>query len=95
MEQVLSEMFEQARKLVVETDRRLAEENDRLREKEREARLLELSTQIEAAFDLPARKSSNSIRGWMCRTENRQWSLSCAACGRFSSCRRSLKGVGS
>jgi hypothetical protein len=33
MEPVLLEMFEQARKLVVDTDRRLAEENDRIRER--------------------------------------------------------------
>ena len=56
MEQVLLEMFEQARKLVVETDRRLAEENDRIREKEREAKLLELSAQIEAAFDFTSKE---------------------------------------
>ncbi len=56
MEQVLSEMFEQARKLVVETDRRLAEENDRIREKERESKLLELSAQIEAAFDFTSKE---------------------------------------
>ena len=56
MEQVLLEMFEQARKLVVETDRRLAEENDRVREKEREARLLELSAQIEASFDFTSKE---------------------------------------
>lgn len=56
MEQVLLEMFEQARKLVVETDRRLAEENDRIREKEREARMLELSAQIEAAFDFTSKE---------------------------------------
>jgi hypothetical protein len=56
MEQVLLEMFEQARKLVVETDRRLAEENDRIQEKEREARLLELSSQIEAAFDFTSKE---------------------------------------
>ncbi len=56
MEQVLLEMFEQARKLVVETDRRLAEENDRIREKEREAKLLELSTLIEAAFDFTSKE---------------------------------------
>ena len=37
MEQVLLEMFDQARKLVVETDRKLAEENDRIRERERES----------------------------------------------------------
>jgi hypothetical protein len=56
MEQALVEMFEQARKLVVETDRRLAEEADRIREKEREAKLLELSSQIEAAFDFTSKE---------------------------------------
>jgi hypothetical protein len=56
MEQLLLEMFEQARKLVVETDRRLAEEADRLQEKEREAKLLELSTQVEAAFDFTSKE---------------------------------------
>src|SRR5258708_1164890 len=56
MEQILLEMFEQARKLVVDTDRKLAEENDRIREKEREVKLLELSTQIEAAFDFTSKE---------------------------------------
>lgn len=56
MEQPLLEMFEQARKLVVETDRRLAEEADRIQEKEREAKLLELSTQVEAAFDFTSKE---------------------------------------
>ena len=56
MEPVLLEMFEQARKLVVETDRRLAEENDRVREKEREAKMLELSAQIEGAFDFTSKE---------------------------------------
>jgi hypothetical protein len=56
MEQALLEMFEHARKLVVETDRRLAEEADRIREKERELKLLELSTQIEAAFDFTSKE---------------------------------------
>src|ERR1700742_4295061 len=56
MEQILLEMFEHARKLVVETDRRLAEEADRIREKEREGKLLELSTQIEAAFDFTSKE---------------------------------------
>jgi hypothetical protein len=56
MEQALLEMFEQARKLVVETDRRLAEEADRIREKERESKLLELSTLIEAAFDFTSKE---------------------------------------
>jgi hypothetical protein len=56
MEPVLLEMFEHARKLVVDTDRRLAEENDRIREKEREAKLLELSHLIEAAFDFTSKE---------------------------------------
>ncbi len=56
MEQVLLEMFEQARKLVVENDRRLAEENDRIQEKQREAKLLELAARIEAAFDFTSKE---------------------------------------
>ena len=56
MEQILLDMFEHARKLVVETDRRLAEENDRIREKEREGKLLELSARIEAAFDFTSKE---------------------------------------
>jgi hypothetical protein len=56
MEQILLDMFEQARKLVVETDRRLAEETDRIMQKEREAKLLELSAQIEAAFDFTSKE---------------------------------------
>jgi hypothetical protein len=56
MEQTLIEMFEQARKLVVEVDRRLAEERDRILAKEREARLLELSSSIEAAFDFTSKE---------------------------------------
>ena len=56
MEQVLLDMFEQARKLVVDTDRRLAEELDRILEKEREAKLLELSSLIESAFDFTSKE---------------------------------------
>jgi hypothetical protein len=56
MEQILLDMFEQARKLVVETDRRLAEENDRVREREREGKLLELSARIDAAFDFTSKE---------------------------------------
>jgi hypothetical protein len=56
MEQALLEMFEQARLLVVETDRKLAEEADRIREKEREGKLLELSAQVEAAFDFTSKE---------------------------------------
>src|SRR6201992_149123 len=56
MDLALSEVFEQPRKLVVETDRRLAEEADRIREKERGAKLQELSAQIEAAFDFTSKE---------------------------------------
>ena len=56
MEQVLLDMFEQARKLVVDTDRRLAEERDRMMEREREAKLLELSSLIESAFDFTSKE---------------------------------------
>lgn len=56
MEPVLLEMFEQARKLVMETDRRLAEEHDRLMEKERESKLLELSALVESAFDFTSKE---------------------------------------
>jgi hypothetical protein len=52
----LAEVFEQARKLVIETDRRLAEEADRVREKERGAKLLEIAAQIEAAFDFTSKE---------------------------------------
>jgi hypothetical protein len=56
MEHALVEMFEQARKLVTETDRRLLEEADRIREKEREAKLLELSALVESAFDFTSKE---------------------------------------
>jgi hypothetical protein len=56
MEQALFEMFEQARKLVTETDRRLSEEADRIREKDREVKLLELSTQVDSAFDFTSKE---------------------------------------
>ena len=79
MEQVLLEMFEQARKLVVETDRRLAEENDRLQEKEREGKLWSFPPELKLHLTLPARKSWNSILGWMCRTANPPWNLLYAA----------------
>jgi len=62
MEQVFDGMFEQARKLVVENDRRIAEENDRIQEKQREAKLVELAARIEAAFDFTARKSGTRSR---------------------------------
>jgi hypothetical protein len=56
MEQMLVDMFEQARKLVTEADRKLAEEEQRRHEKEREAKLMELSGRVEAAFDFTSKE---------------------------------------
>ena len=90
MEPVLLEMFEQARKLVVETDRRLAEENDRIREKEREAKLVELSHLIEASFDFTSKEKLELDPRLDLQDGNPQWNLLCAVCGRFSLCRPKL-----
>jgi hypothetical protein len=43
MEPMLADMFDQARNLVEETDRKLAEEEERQRTKDREAKLMELA----------------------------------------------------
>ena len=56
MEPVLADMFEQARKLVTEADRKLAEEEERQREKERETNLMELAGRVEAAFDFTSKE---------------------------------------
>ena len=56
MEPQLADMFEQARKLVAEADRKLAEEDERRREKEREAILLDLSSRVDAAFDFTSKE---------------------------------------
>jgi hypothetical protein len=56
MEPMLIEMFEQARKLVTDADRKLAEEEQRRHEKEREAKLMELSGRVEAAFDFTSKE---------------------------------------
>ena len=93
MEQILLEMFEQARKLVVETDRRLAEGNDRIREKEREAKLLELSSQIEAAFDFTSKEKLELDPRLDIQEGSLRWNLSCEVSGRFSCCRRSQRGL--
>jgi hypothetical protein len=56
MEQMLAEMFDQARKLVAEADRKLAEEEERRQEKEREAILMELAGRVESAFDFTSKE---------------------------------------
>jgi hypothetical protein len=56
MEQLLAEMFDQARKLVADADRKLAEEEERRQEKEREAILLELAGRVEASFDFTSKE---------------------------------------
>ena len=56
MDQTLIDMFDQARKVVADADRRIAEEEERLRERERESLLLELSARIEDAFDFTSKE---------------------------------------
>lgn len=56
MDQMLADMFEQARKLVSDADRRLAEEEERRQEKEREAKLIELSSRVESSFDFTSKE---------------------------------------
>jgi hypothetical protein len=56
MEPMLADMFDQARNLVEETDRKLAEEEERQRTKDREAKLMELAGRVEAAFDFTSRE---------------------------------------
>ena len=56
MEQAVAEMFDQARKLVADADRKLAEEEERQREKEREITLMELAGRVEAAFDFTSKE---------------------------------------
>ena len=56
MDQTLIEMFDQARKMVADADRRIAEEEERRRDREREKLLLEFSTRIEDAFDFTSKE---------------------------------------
>lgn len=56
MDQALLDMFDQARKMVAEADRRIAEEEERRRDRERERLLLELSARIEDAFDFTGKE---------------------------------------
>lgn len=56
MDQALMDMFDQARKVVADADRRIAEEEERRREHEREGLLLELSARVEDAFDFSSKE---------------------------------------
>ena len=56
MDQALIDVFEQARKLVADADRKIAEEEERLRALERESLLRELTARIEGAFDFTSKE---------------------------------------
>src|SRR5580698_6912221 len=56
MDQALIDVFEQARKIVAEADRKIAEEEERRRELERETLLLQLASRIEEAFDFTSKE---------------------------------------
>ena len=56
MDQTLIDIFDQARKVVTDADRRIAEEEERLRESEREVLLIELSERLDDAFDFTSKE---------------------------------------
>jgi hypothetical protein len=56
MDQALADVFEQARKVVADADRKIAEEEERRRESEREHLLQELGVRIEDAFDFTSKE---------------------------------------
>jgi hypothetical protein len=56
MDQTLVDVFEQARKVVADADRKIAEEEERRRESERERLLQELGVRIEDAFDFTSKE---------------------------------------
>lgn len=56
MDQVLMDMFDQARKVVADADRRISEEEERRRENERERLLLELGARVDDAFDFTSKE---------------------------------------
>ena len=56
MDHALIDVFEQARKVVADADRKLAEEEERRRESEREGLLRQLSACIEDAFDFTSKE---------------------------------------
>jgi len=56
MDQALVDVFEQARKLVADADRKVAEEEERRKESEREKLVLELGLRVEEAFDFTSKE---------------------------------------
>jgi hypothetical protein len=56
MDQALADVFEQARKVVADADRKIAEEEERRREIERERVLQQLGACIEDAFDFTSKE---------------------------------------
>jgi hypothetical protein len=56
MDQGLIDVFEQARKIVADADRKIAEEEERRREIEREGLLLQLAARIEDSFDFTSKE---------------------------------------
>src|ERR1700737_4944242 len=56
MDQAMVDVFEQARKLVADADRKIAEEEERRRESERESLLQQLGARIEDAFDFTSKE---------------------------------------
>jgi hypothetical protein len=56
MDQALVDVFEQARKVVADADRKVAEEEERRRDSEREGLLQQLGARIEDAFDFTSKE---------------------------------------
>ena len=56
MDQALVDVFEQARKVVADADRKIAEEEERRRQSERESLLLQLGARMEDAFDFTSKE---------------------------------------
>jgi hypothetical protein len=56
MDQALMDVFEQARKVVADADRKIAEEEERRREGEREHLLQQLGARIEDTFDFTSKE---------------------------------------
>ncbi len=56
MDQALVDVFEQARKVVADADRKIAEEEERRRESERESLLQQLGARLEDSFDFTSKE---------------------------------------
>jgi hypothetical protein len=56
MDQAMLDVFEQARKLVADADRKIAEEEERRSESERESLLQQLGMRVEDAFDFTSKE---------------------------------------